>query len=45
MIPVPTDQKDLITFTNELIQQCMVSVGSRTDVYRLLNLITQTGKV
>lgn len=45
-VPVPKDANDtsLITFTNELIQQCMVSVGSRTDVYRLLNLITQTGK-
>ena len=44
MIPVPTTQEDLIPFTNDLIEQCNVSVASRTDVYRLLNLIAETGK-
>ncbi len=45
MMKVPTGERELITFTNELIEQCNVSVGMRTSYCRLINAITETGRV
>jgi len=46
MIPggIPDDRQKLIAFSNELIEQCRVSVGMRKSYYRLLNAIAETGK-
>src|SRR5258708_34922836 len=41
---IPSDHQKLITFTNELIEQCRVSVAMRKSYYRLLNAIAETGK-
>jgi hypothetical protein len=43
MIPIPTGEKALIPFANELIETCMVSQGNRSAYYRLLNQIAETG--
>jgi len=44
MIPVPTGEKELIPFANELIETCRVSSGNRAAYYRLLNQIAETGR-
>lgn len=46
MIPggIPEKHEALVTFTNELIEKCRVSVGMRKSYYRLLNAIAETGK-
>src|ERR1035437_2990086 len=44
MIPIPTGEKALIPFANELIQSCRVSQGNRAAYYRLLNQIAETGR-
>src|ERR1700730_14264249 len=44
MIPIPTGEKDLIPFANELIEVCGVSRGMRAAYYRLLNTIAETGR-
>lgn len=44
MITVPTDKQELIAFTQELVQQCNVSISTRSSQYRLLNQIYETGR-
>ena len=46
MIPggIPTNERRLISQVNEWIEQCRVSVGSRSSYYRLLNAIAETGR-
>ncbi len=44
MLPVPTEKRELLTFANELVQQCRVSVGVRASYCRLMNTITETGR-
>ncbi len=41
---VPDNQRELISFTNELIEQCRVSVGMRSAYCRLMNAIAETGR-
>lgn len=45
MITVPTDKQELIAFTQELVQQCNVSISTRSSQYRLLNQIYETGRL
>ena len=44
MLTVPTDEKELISFTNDMVEACMVSVAYRTAEYRMLNAIAETGR-
>lgn len=44
MIPVPTGEKELVPFANELIETCRVSQANRTAYYRLLNQVAETGR-
>ena len=44
MIPVPSDQKDLLKLSNDLVEQCSVSISTRSAYYRLLNHIAETGR-
>jgi hypothetical protein len=44
MIPIPTGEKDLVAFANELIETCGVSKSMRAAYYRLLNTIAETGR-
>src|ERR1700743_1638225 len=44
MIPIPTGQKELVPFANELIETCRVSQANRAAYYRLLNQIAETGR-
>jgi hypothetical protein len=44
MLTVPDDNRELVTFTNEMIEACMVSVDQRTAEYRVLNAIAETGR-
>ena len=44
MITVPTNQKDLVPFANELIETCRISVGMRASYCRLMNAIAETGR-
>src|SRR5438477_6425694 len=44
MLTVPTEKKELVSFTNKLIEQCRVSVGPRLAYYRLMNAIAETGR-
>lgn len=44
MIPIPTGEKQLIPFANELIETCRISQGMRAAYYRLLNTIAETGR-
>lgn len=46
MIPggVPDKEKEIISFANDLIEKCRVSVSMRAAYYRLLNSITETGR-
>ena len=44
MIPVPTAEKELIPFANELIETCRVSQANRAAYYRLLNQVAETGR-
>jgi hypothetical protein len=41
---VPENEKDLIPFAKELIDQCRVSAGNRAAYYRVLNQIAETGR-
>ena len=45
MITVPSDQRELLKLTNDLVEQCRVSVAQRTSQYRLLNQIFETGRI
>lgn len=44
MIELPTERQELISFSNDLIERCRVSVGMRTAYYRLLSAIYETGR-
>jgi hypothetical protein len=44
MIEVPTGEKLLVPFANELIETCRVSQGTRAAYYRLLNTVAETGR-
>jgi hypothetical protein len=44
MIPIPTGEKELIGFANEMIETCRVSAGLRSAYYRMLNTISETGR-
>ena len=44
MITVPTDKQELVTFTNNLIEECRVSAPMRAAYYRSLSLIAETGR-
>lgn len=46
MIPggIPTDKVQLLKFTQDLVEQCRVSIGVRSAYYRMLHAITETGR-
>ena len=44
MITVPTAEKELIPFANNLVETCRISQGMRSAYYRLLNTISETGR-
>jgi hypothetical protein len=44
MIPVPSNKRELLSFANELIDQCNISVAMRSSYYRQLNMIAETGR-
>jgi hypothetical protein len=44
MIPIPTGQRELVSFANELIETCRVSAANRAAYYRLLNQVAETGR-
>lgn len=44
MLSVPTNQKELVAFTNDLIQTCRVSSAVRGAYCRLMNAISETGR-
>src|SRR5262245_43192728 len=44
MLNVPSDKKDLINFAHDTIEHCRVSIGNRSEYYRLMNTITETGR-
>jgi hypothetical protein len=44
MIEVPTNKRDLLDFSLQLIQDCNVSQGVRAAYYRMLNQIAETGR-
>lgn len=45
MITVPTNERELLKFTNELVETCRVSVAMRTAYCRLMNAIAETGRM
>src|SRR5882672_4916866 len=44
MLTIPTGEKELVSFANEMIQICSVSQAMRSAYYRLLNVIAETGR-
>jgi hypothetical protein len=44
MITVPTGERELLTFANEHIEMCRISVGMRASYCRLMNAIAETGR-
>src|ERR1700722_7968602 len=44
MFDVPTEKRELLSFANQLIEQCRVSVGSRAAYCRQMNRVSETGK-
>lgn len=44
MMRVPAGKRELISFSNDLIEQCRVSVGPRAAYCRLMNAIAETGR-
>ena len=44
MLTVPDDERDLIAFALEMVEQCRVSVGMRGSYCKVLNAITETGR-
>ena len=44
MITVPTEPRALLTFANEHIEMCRISVGMRASYCRLMNAIAETGR-
>lgn len=45
MITVPSDKKELLKLSNELIEQCRVSIINRAGYCRLMNAIAETGRI
>ena len=43
MIEIPSDTRELVSFSNDLIEKCRVSHGMRAAYYRLLSIIAETG--
>ena len=44
MSVVPDNERELLSFTNGLIEQCRVSVAERSAYCRLMNVIAETGR-
>ena len=44
MLTVPTGERELISFAEDMIETCRVSVGQRSAYCRLLNAVTETGR-
>jgi hypothetical protein len=44
MIELPDGHAEIVSFCNELIEKCRVSVGGRVNYYRLLSRIYETGR-
>jgi len=44
MLTVPTDERSLVSFANELIDQCRTSVGMRSAYCKLMHVIAETGR-
>jgi hypothetical protein len=44
MLTIPTGERELISFANEMIEMCSVSQAMRASYYRLLNVIAETGR-
>lgn len=44
MITVPSGERDLLAFTNEMVETCRISVGMRASYCRLMNAIAETGR-
>ena len=44
MLEVPTDHRKLLSFANDTIEMCRVSVGQRAAYCRLMNAIAETGR-
>jgi hypothetical protein len=44
MIPIPTGERELVSFANEMIETCRVSQSNRAAYYRLLNQVAETGR-
>ena len=44
MIPVPSDERDILALAQDLIEKCRVSVGARSTYYRLMSTIAETGR-
>jgi len=44
MLTVPTDEKKLISWAQQMIQDCSVSMADRAGYCRLMHTITETGR-
>lgn len=44
MLEIPTAERELLAFTNDMIEACSVSQAMRASYYRLLNVISETGR-
>ena len=44
MIPVPSNKVELLAFAKQMIEDCRVSVSSRSTLYRQLNVLAETGR-
>jgi hypothetical protein len=44
MLTVPTENKELISFTSDLVETCRISVGARMAYCRLMNQLAETGR-
>jgi hypothetical protein len=44
MLPVPKNERELISFARDTVEQCRVSVGARSAYCRLMNAIAETGR-
>ena len=45
MIQIPTGEKELVPFANDLIETCRISQSVRAAYYRILNTVAETGTV
>lgn len=44
MMIVPDTERELVSFSLDMIDKCRVSIGQRAAYYRLMNVITETGR-